>query len=202
MQETDLEGSEREFRQACAAGRHDDAVALIFERYGVGLLRFLADRLPSRADAEDVLSDVAVKMLSAVPTLDLRCSARAWAYTVARNAAIDFHRRPHRRPGRNMSLTSPEAAGVAQQLRTTTAAYLKTSVKNRFRELRQQLPEEDQTVLVLRLDRGFSWDEIAAVTLPGTSGQAQQAETARLRQRFKRAKDKLQALATREGLLD
>ena len=92
---------------------------------------------------------------------------------------------------------------VAAQTRTRTDAYLKTEVKNRMQELRQQLPAEDQQLLILRVNRQLSWNEIAMVLgddgLRATDVELQR-EATRLRKRFQLAKDRLRALARQEGL--
>jgi RNA polymerase sigma-70 factor, ECF subfamily len=92
---------------------------------------------------------------------------------------------------------------VAAQTRTRTDAYLKTEVKNRMQELRQKLPAEDQQLLILRVNRQLSWNEIAMVLgddgLRATDVELQR-EATRLRKRFQLAKDRLRALARQEGL--
>lgn len=90
-------------------------------------------------------------------------------------------------------------------MRTATATYKRTATKNRFRELRRQLAEGDQTILVLRLDRDFAWEEIARITLSlgrEPSPEELRSESARLRKRFERAREELRELAEAEGLLE
>jgi DNA-directed RNA polymerase specialized sigma24 family protein len=58
--------------------------------------------------------------------------------------------------------------------------------------LRQELPEEMQTLLILRVDRELSFAEI---------GQVLEMEEEAARQKFKRAKDKLKEMAKKAGLL-
>jgi serine phosphatase RsbU (regulator of sigma subunit) len=41
-----------------------------------------------------------------------------------------------------------------QKRRSSTAPYLRTEVKTRMRVLRERLPVDDQTLLVLRIDKG------------------------------------------------
>jgi hypothetical protein len=72
-------------------------------------------------------------------------------------------------------------------------------------ELREQLPLEDQTLLILRVDRQLPWRELALVMHDGDAPapEADQLEivAARLRKRFQAVKDKLRKLAIAEGLL-
>ena len=59
-------------------------------------------------------------------------------------------------------------------------------------------------ILVLRLDRGLSWNEVALVTLgeEGASAEALRRESARLRKRFQDLKEELRVRAQRAGLLE
>jgi RNA polymerase sigma-70 factor (ECF subfamily) len=103
---------------------------------------------------------------------------------------------------------------MAAQARTTTAAFRRTSTKDRVRALRDRLEPDDQLLLVLRVDRGMEFREIAAVLADGEEGstsarsasaepgEAQlDREAARLRKRFERVKERLRELAHEAGLI-
>jgi len=82
---------------------------------------------------------------------------------------------------------------------------LKTSIRNAFTELRETLDVEDRTILVLRLDRGLSWDEVARVfhdDVEIMSDDLRKREAARLRKRFELIKQRLKVLACERGLLE
>jgi len=66
------------------------------------------------------------------------------------------------------------------------------------------LPQDEQTLLVLRVDRGFSWRELAMVMLEDAQGVPDadiDREAVRLRQQFKRVKEHLKTMAEEEGVL-
>ena len=74
-----------------------------------------------------------------------------------------------------------------------------------MRALRLQLPVDDQTLLVLRIDKGLSWNELAAIFSGegDTMGEAEMIRwAARLRQRFVTIKRRLRTLAQEEGLIE
>jgi RNA polymerase sigma-70 factor (ECF subfamily) len=78
-------------------------------------------------------------------------------------------------------------------------------VKKRMRALRDRMPVDDQTLLVLRIDKGLSWNELAAIF--SGEGEALEHEelvrwAARLRQRFTTVKQRLRALAVQEGIIE
>ncbi|HYU50376.1 MAG TPA: sigma-70 family RNA polymerase sigma factor [Candidatus Limnocylindria bacterium] len=69
-----------------------DEAALLFEAYGERIRRYIAFRVRSPEDAEDLASDVFRRVLSAPVPID--AAARpAWLFRVAHNAVIDHYRR-------------------------------------------------------------------------------------------------------------
>ena len=75
---------------------------------------------------------------------------------------------------------------------------LKTAFKDRFTALRRHLSPAQRELLVLRVDRRMSWDEVADVLT--VDGQRPLVNT--LTVQFKRLKAKLYRLAEQEGLLE
>jgi len=74
-----------------------------------------------------------------------------------------------------------------------------------MRKIREQLSDDDQELLVLRVDRALSWRELAMV-MSGKGEALDEGEINRwstlLRQRFVKIKKRLKELAQREGLLN
>jgi len=69
-----------------------DEAALLFEAYGERVRRYIAFRVRSPEDAEDLAADVFRRVLSAPVPID--AGARpAWLFRVAHNAVIDHYRR-------------------------------------------------------------------------------------------------------------
>ena len=69
-----------------------DEAALLFEAYGERVRRYIAFRVRSPEDAEDLAADVFRRVLSAPIPID--AGARpAWLFRVAHNAVIDHYRR-------------------------------------------------------------------------------------------------------------
>ena len=68
----------------------------------------------------------------------------------------------------------------------------------RLARLRTLLPPEDHALLVLRLDREMSWEEIADVL----SASGTPVSAAALRKRYERVKERLARRARDEGLVD
>jgi RNA polymerase sigma-70 factor (ECF subfamily) len=72
-----------------------------------------------------------------------------------------------------------------------------------MRELRESLSEEDQSLLMLRVDRKLSWKDLAVALSDGKEmNEAELAKKAsNLRQSFQKVKNRLRSLAEEEGLL-
>lgn len=197
----DASKAESEIRDACDKRDYERAATLTIERYGPEILGFLATQL---GDPDDAFAAFSETLWKGLPRFEWRCSARTWAYKLARHAVVDHHRR-ERRHARDMPLTqASQLSQVVAAVRSVTAAYRKTAVKDRFQELRGQLPQEDQLILILRVDRGLRWRELAEVMLADTrpDEEALRKEAARLRKRFQLVKERLRGLADAEGLLD
>ena len=86
---------------------------------------------------------------------------------------------------------------LAAEVRSTTALHLRSEAKNAVARLREQLTPAEQSLLVLRIDRGLSWSDVASVM--STPEEHLDAQT--VAKRFQRVKDRLRKLAEDAGLL-
>lgn len=191
-------------RAALDANAPHHATELLLDAYGKEILSFLFARLRNASDAQDAFSSFAEDVWTGLPGFGFRCSIRTWSYTLARNAAARLMASPERRHARNLTLSNlGEISALVDRLRSATDVFQRTDVKDRFQALREQLSPDDQMLLVLRVDRGLSFRELALamsgnVELP----EADLArEAARLRKTFERVKAELRAFAEQAGLL-
>jgi RNA polymerase sigma-70 factor (ECF subfamily) len=201
------EGSDLEtrIRSACTAADYVAAATLVIEGYGGEIMAFLLARLRSRSDADEVFAAIAEKLWTGLPAFEWRCSLRSWLYRLARNAAIDFATAAQNRPERHVALSQHASPSwLADRVRSTTATYQQTAAKDQVRELRERLAADDQMLLILRVDRGMDWRELAAAMADEDAlleGADLDREAARLRKRFERIKERLRELAREAGLL-
>ena len=193
-------------REACQANDFRCAATTALESCGTDVLSFLIARLRNRNDAEEAFSMFTEDLWKGLPDFGFRCSVRAWLYTLARNAANRQATQPHNRPARNVSLQEQQwLSAAADRARSTTHLHKRTDVKEKVRALRDRLSLEDQTLLILHVDRGMQWRELAMVMHEDgerLQGEALTRETARVRKRFERVKAELRELALAEGLLE
>lgn len=193
---------EPELRALCDAGRHDEAVTRLLRAYGAELYGFLlAMHRGDVGAAGDVFSAVGERLWRGLPGFHWRSTARGWAYVVARNASLDHLRGEARR--RHEPLTSSVASELAAAARTATRTMDRTDARDAVAHLRDQLAPDDRALLVLRLDRGLAWDELARVFLAvdAPADAAVKREAARLRKRYQLVKQRLARAARELGLV-
>ncbi len=197
---------ESEAKQLCQSGDFEAATTLALKGYGPEIYTFLRARHHDSDEADDVFALFAEGLWKSLPSFVWMSSLRTFAYAVARRTSLYRRREAHRKRNREQPLDADSAVSkVAAAIRSATAPILRSEVKNRFAELRAELSEEDQELLVLRVDRQLSWLELAVVLAgedaPPLEGETLKREAARLRKRFQLVKDDLRERARREGLI-
>ncbi|MDJ0763882.1 MAG: sigma factor [Myxococcota bacterium] len=199
---------EPHIRGAFKKADFDTAATLFMQHFGSEIVSFLAGRLKGEAaDVSEVFSQFAEDFWRGLPNFRWRTTIRGWAYALARNAAYRYIQQVDRQREREITYNSKSAnfARLVSEIRAETKRHLRTEVKDQLRALREQLDMDDQTLLVLRVDRQLSWKELAVV-LSDMGEQMERSDiiqwSARLRQRFQTIKKRLKELAIAEGLLD
>ena len=101
--------------------------AELAKAYAPAIYRLAYARTGSRADAEDIMQEVFVRLLRARPDFADRAHARAWLLRVAANCANDWFRAPWRRREGPLtdSLPAPEHedGGVVEAVLALPAKY-------------------------------------------------------------------------------
>jgi RNA polymerase sigma-70 factor (ECF subfamily) len=194
--EATLESYEHEIRAACTTASWEAAATIAIRSYGPELLGYLNAMLRDPTHADDVFSDVCEDLWRGLPGFAWQSSFRTWAYTVTRNACMSFVRGTHRR--RSVALSSTALEAIAAEVCTGTASFLRTETKDKLAEVRASLDPDDQTLLILRVDRKLPWRDIAQVFEPdGATPAALDRRAAALRKRLERLKDELRELLGR-----
>ncbi len=183
-------------------GKLDEAFALTLTTFGDEIGGFLSARLLDANRAADAFALFAEDTWRGLSGFRGEASLRTWLYVIARRAALRVVRE-RARAARDLPLSH---AGVvermAAEVASATTRWRRTDVKDRMHALRAQLSDEERELLVLRIDRALSWEEIAsALELDGGDATARKRQCASLRKRFERLKDRIRELAAREGLL-
>ena len=202
----DPDAIERQIRALCETGEREKAATLVVESYGREIFRFLLARLRDDDPSGEVFSQFTEDLWRGLGGFRWECSIRTWSYTLARHAASRYVADARRRRRRETPLSrSSGLHDVAQKVRTQTLAAERTEVKSRVDQLREQLPVDDQSLLILRVKRRLDWKEIARIMIDereATTDRAIAKEAARLRKRFQVIKEKLRQMARDSGLLN
>lgn len=200
---------EEHIRAAFDRGDFQLAATTLLRAYGGEIFGFIVGRLKDTDFASEVFADFAEDLWRGLHDFRWNCSARGWAYTLARHATSRGIRQRRRRAARSIPLSRVgPISELAQLVCTQTTRSLGTRERSRVAALREQLSIYEQTLLTLRVNRELPWVEIARVLAGGPlesvvalSPEQLHTEAARHRKRFQKAKEKLRKLATEAGLL-
>ena len=164
------------------------------EALGPAIFGYLCS-LHEEDDAKDVFSTWAEDLWRGIESFRGESSLRTWSYRLAWHASCRHRRDPFRRR------REPIPTGAASRLAASVASksgMAPGSRRERLERLRAALTPDEQSLLVLRVDRELEWDEIAAVL----SEDGAPVTSPALRKRFERLKEKLAELARTERLID
>ncbi len=136
---------------------NQDAVMLIYDSYFPPIYNFIRLRVEDRALAEDLASEVFVRLVTAFQSRKApHHSLRGWLFRVARNLIYDHH-------GRKLVTTTledwmpipAEDDPEARTIRALDAAQARRALR--------LLSDEQQEVLILRFGQGLSLEETAEI---------------------------------------
>lgn len=189
---------EDDIRHACEQERFSQAVTLALKGFGPEVMGYLVAMTKNEVDAADAFSLYCEDVWKGLPRFRWASSFRTWSYTVARHALSRLTRDPERRRPKVAITGSQELMELAVHIRTTAMLNRGSDPASRAEVLREQLEPDDRTLLILRIDRKLSWQDIARVFLAETPDAPESEVTktsAMLRKRFERVKERLRKLA-------
>ncbi len=133
------------------------------------LRNFIRRRVPSEADAEDLLQEVFSELIEAYRLMEPVQRWSAWLFRVARNRIIDLFRKKRREAlGRDSAAVSgvEETPLLEEVLASQDAgpaeAYARTVLVEELEEALAELPPEQREVFLATEIEGQSFKEIAA----------------------------------------
>lgn len=147
-----------------------------------GVRAFVRRRLPTDADAEDLLQDIFLRIHEGVDRLENADRVQAWIYTIARRAVADFYRTP--RPPVDAVEDPPDAPpGEASEPLAHTTPYsgahdVHEEVLSWLRPMAEELPDMYRRPLVMADFEGYTQQEVAdelGLSLSGAKSRVQRA---------------------------
>jgi RNA polymerase sigma-70 factor, ECF subfamily len=140
----------------------------LWMEFGERLRAFIACRVDSEADADDILQEVFLRILARRDTLVDECKLTSWVYQVTRNAIVDHYRA--RRP----TTVLPAAVAVPQAAPDDMVRELVPCLG----AMLEDLPGEDREALLLTDVEGLTQQELAdrlGLSLSGAKSRVQRA---------------------------
>lgn len=133
-------------------------IAAIYDRYFPEIYRYVFYRLGNENLAEDIASDVFVRMLEAVKKKKgPKKNVKGWLLSTASNVISDHLRRTYKRPTETLSDSLPDlTASLTDEVDRRQQA---DSVRMAY----THLTADQQNVLALRFGDGYSLEETANV---------------------------------------
>jgi RNA polymerase sigma-70 factor, ECF subfamily len=134
------------------------SIGAVYDRYFPEVYRYVRYRIEDETAAEDIASDVFVRLLdSARRKRGPQSNLHGWLIATASNAVNDHHRRHYRRPVEALSETLVDGApDIHSQVDSREKQRMVQSAL-------AQLTPEQQHVLALRFGQGYSLEETAAL---------------------------------------
>lgn len=135
------------------------ALTRIYTLFSDRVFRFIYYRIQDRPRAEDLANEVFVRMLESIEKFrpggdDTSLALTGWIFTIARNMIIDDYRR------QKVRATDPLPEDDGDLLDETSNLDLHLNRVDLQKAL-AQLTEEQQTVLLMRFEEGFTSAQIA-----------------------------------------
>jgi RNA polymerase sigma-70 factor (ECF subfamily) len=152
---------------------HAGAAATLVDRLSPRLYRFFANKLGSRADADDMLQEMWLRIHQLRHTYRPGAPLLPWLYAIAHRVRVDNYRKRRRTSWEVGVDVLPEPASQGCGPPTATE----------FRDLLAPLPESQRDVLSMLKVDGLSIEEIARATISTPGAVKQKAHRAYTRLR-------------------
>jgi RNA polymerase sigma-70 factor (ECF subfamily) len=134
-------------------------VGAVYDRYFEDVYRFVYYRLGDEQVAEDISSDVFVRLLEALQKKrGPQSNLKGWLLATASHAVADYLRQAYRRPTEELSDVMPDEGAPS-----LTDEVDRREQVGSVQEAYAELTAEQQNVLALRFGDGYSLEETARV---------------------------------------
>ncbi|MDH6355366.1 RNA polymerase sigma factor (sigma-70 family) [Dysgonomonas sp. PH5-45] len=150
--------------------KHNKEVTEIYQKYNSPLRGFIAKRVPSKEDCEDILQNVFYQLSKTDFETNPIEQISGWLYSVARNQIIDRSRK-HKEQELPYVINDNDEAVFLKEITETIldsdspeTEFLKSLVWKELEVALGELPPEQRSVFELTELEGFSFKEISEAT--------------------------------------
>lgn len=121
--------------------------------------RYLAGKLPSANEVDEVCQDVFISALDSLALYRGDATLKTWILSIARHEAADFYRKRYVRQA--VEKTAPLFEGIMADLNTPEFEMKKKKIRRRFMRAYSGLSGQYKDILSYRFELGMSVKEIA-----------------------------------------
>ncbi len=126
----------------------------IYLQYRDKVFGYVKNHVNSIEDAEDITSDIFIKIYSKLDTYDeTKAALSTWIYSMTSNTVIDFYRTHH--------IHSEIPEDLTDERSTIEEDYLNQETLNMLADALEKLPQEQMDIIILRYYKGLTLQEIA-----------------------------------------
>lgn len=158
----------------------EQAVVTFYRFYSPRILRFLKTRLPRGEDAQEILNDVFLEAVEALPSLQKQTNVQAWLYKIASNKTADFYRK--RKIKSFLFSQMPYLSIIANEISQPEFQLEKNKIRDKIEEAFLAIAFHYQQILRMHYEEDMPIKVIARVLQ--VSDKAAESRLFRARQSF------------------
>lgn len=138
----------------------------LYARHRAMLYRFILRRVGDRQRSDDLFQDTWSRVIASRARYQPSAKFSTWLLQIAHNLVVDHHRRtrPQAGPAESEQLLANLAAPERHQPEHVLSEF---EQRRRLQRALEDLPDEQRTVFVLRMEQALGLAEIAAITGAG-----------------------------------
>jgi RNA polymerase sigma-70 factor (ECF subfamily) len=137
------------------------AILQFYRFFAPKIHTYLLRRLPRKEDAQEIVNDVFLDALDALPLLKDKRNVQGWLYRVARNKMVDFYRK--RKIKSVLFSQVPYLEIAASIMAEPEFVFEKNKVRNKIEKTMDKLSKKYKHILQLHYEDGVKVKDIAAI---------------------------------------
>lgn len=137
------------------------AILEFYRHFAPKIHIYLSRRLPRKEDAQEILNDVFLDALDALPLLKDKQNVQGWLYRIARNKMVDFYRK--RKIKSVLFSQVPYLEFAASKMAEPEFVFEKNKVRNKIEKTMDKLSKKYKHILQLHYEDGVKVKDLALI---------------------------------------